>query len=82
MNYGNQKRFNINVYIEIYTWTFPFQPGYHPETPYQPETQSRIDIGRGMIWERSCINLFIICFKLFYEANKRNEIIKCLYMEV
>jgi hypothetical protein len=46
---------------------FPYQPCIILRPPYQPETQSRFDMGRGMtagmIWKRSCINLFIICFR-------------------
>ena len=30
-------------YIEINTWPFPYQPGYHPETPISAETQSMDD---------------------------------------
>jgi hypothetical protein len=34
-----------------------------------------------MIWKRSCMNLFTI-YKLLYEADEKNEIIKWLFMEV
>ena len=42
------------------TWAFPYWPGYHPET------QSRANMGRGIItrpiWKCPCIKLFITYF--------------------
>ena len=39
--------------------------------------------GRGMIWKcHVLIFLSYTSYKLFYEANKQNEIIKLIYMEV
>ena len=41
--------------------------------PYQPETQSRADMGQGMIagmiWKRSCIYLLIIYFPFMTEKQ-------------
>ena len=47
--------------IQINTWAFPYWPGYHPET------ESRVNMGRGMItrpiWKCPCIKLFITYFR-------------------
>ena len=64
---------------------FLISSGIIPRPPCQPETQSRADMGRGMvagmIWKRSCINLLIIYFRqiAFFGANKQNQIIKCIW---
>jgi hypothetical protein len=53
---------------------FHISPGIIPRPPYQPETQSRVYMGRGMI--AGIIFLSYASDKLLYEANKQNEIIK------
>jgi hypothetical protein len=58
-----------------------------PNTPISARMESRADMGRGMIagmiWKRSCINLFIIYFRqIVLWRNKQNEIIEWIYMEV
>ena len=51
----------MKEYIQINTWAFPYWPGYHPET------ESRVNMGRGMIarpiWKCPCIKLFITYFR-------------------
>ena len=63
----NRNNFSHSQYIQINTWAFPYWPGYHPETPYWPETESRFNMGRGMItrpiWKCPCIKLFITYFR-------------------
>jgi hypothetical protein len=49
-----------------------------PRPPYQPETQSRDDSRDNM---ENVIFLSYTSDKLFYEANKQNEIIKWIYLE-
>ena len=62
------------IHRDKYMVFFPKQLGYHLKT------QSKADMGRvviaGMIWKRSCINIFITCIhvlpkKINYEANKK-----------
>ena len=67
--------------------TFSISAHIISRPPYQPETQSRVDMGRGMIagmiWKRYVlIFLSYASDELFYEANKQNEIIKWHYMAV
>ena len=57
------------TYIEINTWPFPYQLGYHPEIPHISPRRSRGMIA-GMIWKRSCINCFIIYFPQIVLRNK------------
>jgi hypothetical protein len=69
MNYLLNNTFSLSLliapgqYLQINTWAFPYWSGYHPETPYWPETQSRANMGQGMInrpiWKCPCIKLFI-----------------------
>jgi hypothetical protein len=66
--FDNSVRKRYLYIIEINIWPSPYQPGYHSDT------QSRADMGRGLIagkiWKRSYICSSYTSDKLFYEANK------------
>jgi hypothetical protein len=70
-------------YIEINTWHFPYQPGYHPETPIW--TRDTVDGLYG--WrDDSRDDMENVMYSSFYHILPTNrlmkEIIKWIHMEV